>query len=119
MNGTFGSSQKMPANLIARCTVENIHRVLWPILCWAVVAGTFLASLVRQRVLILALAWVPIGYLLSSAFIEQFVPRFNVAVAPFIAAVSIVPLAIIAQFASRKWVESNRNENGSLSDPKD
>jgi hypothetical protein len=91
------------SSLTWRWTLEEIHRVLWPILCWAAVAGIFLGLLSPQRILILALAWVPTGYLLSSAFVEYFNPRYNVAIVPFVAALSMVPFGLIlTRFTSRE-----------------
>jgi hypothetical protein len=91
------------SSLTGRWSLEEIHRVLWPILCWAAVAGTFLGLLSPQRVLILALAWLPTGYLLSSAFIQYFNPRYNVAIVSFVAALSMVPFGLIlTRFTSRE-----------------
>lgn len=38
-------------------------------------------------------AWVPVGYLLSSAGVEHSNPRFNAPIIPFVAALAMIPLA--------------------------
>src|SRR3990172_2752367 len=78
-----------------RWTLERADRVLWPIICWTAVAGTLLGMLFPQRILILALAWVPAGYLLSTAALEMYVPRYHTAIIPFVAALSMVPLGLV------------------------
>jgi hypothetical protein len=88
-----------------RMTLEKIHRVLWPIICWTAVAGTFLGLLLPQRILILALAWIPTGYLLSTALVEKFDPRYNSSIAPFVVALSMVPLAMVLTFFNLKLVK--------------
>ena len=82
------------SSLAQRQNLERAHRVLWPILCWAAIVGTFLGLFLPQRPLILALAWVPIGYLFASASVEYFNPRFNVAIVPFVAALAMIPLGL-------------------------
>lgn len=78
-----------------RWNLEATHSLVWFMICWAAVGGFFLGLLSRQRVLILALAWVPVGCLLSTAAVEFLCPRYNVPVIPFVAALSMVPLALI------------------------
>ncbi|HET9529033.1 MAG TPA: glycosyltransferase family 39 protein [Blastocatellia bacterium] len=78
-----------------RWSLEGAYRIGWPVLCWAAVAGTFLGLCRPTRALALALAWTPAGYLLSSASVEYFNPRFNVPTAPFVAALSMILLSSI------------------------
>ena len=66
----------------------------------AAIAGVFLGFLLPQRLLILALAWAPIGYLLASAFVEAYNPRYNVAIVPFVAALAMIPLGLGSQISS-------------------
>jgi hypothetical protein len=90
------------SSLAWRWTLEEINRDLWPIICWAAVAGTLLGLLLPQRSLILALAWIPAGYLLSSALLEKFSARYNPAILPFVVALSMVPLAMVLTFFNLK-----------------
>jgi len=92
------------ASLAWRWTLEEIHGSLWPFLCWAAVAGTCLGLFLPQRNLILALAWIPAGYLLSSACVEYFSPRYNSAIVPFVAALAMVPLGLLLTVCNR-WVQ--------------
>lgn len=78
-----------------RRSLEEVHHSLWPVICWAGVVGMLLAVFHPQRVLIFSIAWIPIGYLLSSASVEYFNARFNVAVAPFVAALSMVSVSMV------------------------
>jgi len=76
-----------------RLTLEKIHKTFWPVLCWLAIAGVFIGLALPQHNLVLALAWVPIGYLLSSASVEYFNPRFNAPIIPFVTALAMIPLA--------------------------
>ena len=87
-------------SLARRQSLERVHRVLWPFLCWAAIAGVFVGFLLPQRLLILALAWAPMGYLLASAFVEAYNPRYNVAIVPFVAALAMIPLGLGSQISS-------------------
>lgn len=92
------------SSLAWRWTLQRINRILWPLICWTAVAGTFLGLLLPQRILILSLALIPAGYLLSSAFVEQFAPRYNSAVVPFVVALSMVTFGTILTFLNLKQV---------------
>ena len=76
-----------------RLTLEEIHKTFWPVLCWLAIAGVFIGLALPQHNLVLALAWVPIGYLLSSASVEYFNPRFNAPIIHFVTALAMIPLA--------------------------
>jgi hypothetical protein len=78
-----------------RLALEEIHKVIWPVLCWLAIGGVFLGLFFPQRNLVLALAWVPIGYLLSSASVEYFNPRFNAPIIPFVTALAMIPPAFL------------------------
>jgi hypothetical protein len=90
------------SSLAWRWTLEEIHSVLWPIICWSAITCTFLGLFLPQRILLLALAWIPTGYLLFTAFVERFAERYNSAVFPFVVALSMVPLAMILTIFSLK-----------------
>lgn len=89
------------ASLAWREAMERAHRVAWPILCWAALGGLLCGILLPGRALALALAWVPAGYLLSSAGVEYFSPRYNAAVAPFVAALAVIPLPTLCGLFGR------------------
>ena len=86
-----------------RLTLEEIHKTSWNVLCWLAIAGVFLGLALPQHNLALALAWVPIGYLLSSVSVEYFNPRFNAPIIPFVSALAMIPLASLLRL-----FESNR-----------
>lgn len=99
------------SSLTQRQNLEKAHRVLWPILCWTAIAGTFLGLLLPQRNMVLALAWVPIGYLFASAVVETYNPRFNVAIAPFVAALAMVPIGLVLDWkTTKRHIASIREE---------
>lgn len=76
---------------------------LWQLLCWLAVAGIAVIPWWRQRRLLLATAWVPIGYILTTSFVEYYLPRYNVAVTPFVAVLALLPCAsLLAAVAARR-----------------
>jgi hypothetical protein len=75
--------------------LDSLNLRIWPILCWIAVAGGLLAFWSRQRPLALAIAWIPVGYLLAGACVEYFNPRFNSAIVPFIAALAMLPFDLL------------------------
>ena len=83
------------AGLRWRWGMEKLQRNIWPLLCWLAVAGAIVGMAVPQRALVLALAWVPTGYLLCSASLDYFAPRHNVPITPFLAALAMLPLGLI------------------------
>jgi hypothetical protein len=83
------------SSLAWRFTLDQTNRVLWPVLCWSAVFGLFLGLFLPRRTLVLAFAWVPISYLLSTACLESFDPRYNIPTIPFITALSLIPLAFV------------------------
>ena len=85
-----------------REAMEAFHWSLWPVLCWVAIAGMVFGVLLPQRILVMAMAWVPIGYLLSSAAVEFFSPRYNAAVVPIVAALAVIPLGVVLSLASGK-----------------
>jgi hypothetical protein len=93
------------SSLTWRRALEKTNLVLWPIICWTAVAGTFLGLFLPQRSLILALAWIPAGYLLFSAFVEKFDARYNSSIASFVVALSMVPVAMVLTFFNLKLVK--------------
>lgn len=83
------------AGLRWRWRMAATHSVIWPLLCWAAIAGTLVGGWLPRRTLALALAWIPIGYLLSTASLEAFDQRYNVPIVPFVAALAMLPLGLL------------------------
>ncbi|MGH9173633.1 MAG: hypothetical protein ACRD1H_04720, partial [Vicinamibacterales bacterium] len=79
-----------------RAFLDWVFAILWRPLCWMAVAGALCSVLARERTVALALSWIPIGYLVACGFVQYFLPRYNVAVTPFVTAVAMIPLGVIA-----------------------
>jgi hypothetical protein len=75
---------------------QRASRAVWPTLCWLAIAGS-IASLVwrREPILVLALLWVSLSYLVVSASLDEFSARHNVELTPFVAALAMVPLGML------------------------
>ena len=90
----FENSRPLPvtdSGLASQWALETLHGLLWPLLCGAAIAGALLGLLSRRRLLVLALIWVPLGYMLLTACIEEFCPRYNAPIVPFVAALAMLP----------------------------
>jgi hypothetical protein len=87
-----------------RWSLQDIHRAIWPILCWFAGAGAFLGFLVYRshRWIILAFAWAPAGYVLSSACIGYFNARFNMPTVPFVAPLAMIPIALALEWRTAR-----------------
>lgn len=70
---------------------------VWKALCWMAVVGVVLIPWMRGRRLLLAVAWVPLGYIVTTSFIEYYLPRYNVAITPLVAGVALLPLVWVAR----------------------
>jgi Dolichyl-phosphate-mannose-protein mannosyltransferase len=92
-----------------RWSMEKVQRNIWPLVCWLAVAGAIVGMRLPQRALVLALAWVPTGYLLSSASLDYFAPRHNVPITPFLAALATLPLGLMFSIlaSGRNWSPSD------------
>ena len=93
-----------------RQSLEDAHRGLWPLLCGLAILGILLGVRQRGCPLVLALAWVPVGYLLASAGVEYFSPRYNAAVAPFVAALAVLPPAMLLGMMGGKSAEGGETQ---------
>jgi len=89
------------ASLSWRLTAERFQIFIWPTIFWAAIAGVLIELLTRRRMVLLALAWVPFGYLVATASLESFDPRYNTVVAPFWAMLAILPLEFVLRAAQR------------------
>jgi hypothetical protein len=81
-----------------RRALDSVNRTVWPISCWLAILGTLLGLMTRYRFLTLVMAVVLVGYLLSSAVVEFFSPRYNGAMVPFVGFLAVLPV----QFLFRK-----------------
>lgn len=75
--------------------LERFQQQVWPMVCWMAVVGFCVGLWSRQRLLVLALAWIPAGYLLGSASVEFFSKRYNSAVAPFVVLLALLPFGLV------------------------
>jgi hypothetical protein len=77
--------------------IADIFGPTWTVLCWLAVTGVFVIRWFQRRNLLVALAWVPAGYIMATSFVEYFLPRYNVAITPFVAALGLLPFIWIAR----------------------
>ena len=77
-----------------RWRLGEVHHQFWPLLCWAAVIGVLLGLPLRQRGLVLALAWV-LPVISWHASLDYFLTRHSVPTIPFVAALAIIPLRIL------------------------
>ena len=76
-----------------RWRMDAITGSAWPILCWTAVAGALLGLLTPHRRLVLALVAASAGYILATASLERFAPRYGLMLVPFMIAMSLMVLA--------------------------
>jgi hypothetical protein len=69
--------------------------IIWTYTPWLALAGLITLSLLCERLLFLGLALIPFGYILSLAFLELEVPRYTVAIIPFVLALAAGPFAAV------------------------
>ncbi|HET6203096.1 MAG TPA: hypothetical protein VFI25_09890 [Planctomycetota bacterium] len=77
----------------------------YPVLAGLSIVGFVMSLRSRRLRPLLALGWIPVGYLLATAFVEFFLARYNAAVFPFVAGMAVVPLVWLADLGSR-WTRS-------------
>ena len=85
-------------------TLRRIHNAAWPVLSWLYIAGCVLGLLLRGRLAVVAIAWLPLGYIAATSCVEYRLHRYNAAVFPFMVVVAAVPFAVAgrAVAASRR-----------------
>jgi hypothetical protein len=85
---------------------------LWVPLCWVALAGILTIPWLPNRRQAVALAWVPVSCILACSFAEDFQPRYNAAVTPFVAAVALFPITwFVGRWISKAGApRSNRSE---------
>jgi hypothetical protein len=88
-----------------RWRTEAFTLLIWPIVCVTAAVGILLALFTPHRLLVLALAVMPAGYLLATASLDSFNPRHSVATVPFVIALSAMVPASILSIARRRRPE--------------
>jgi len=92
----FESSQ---GSQIWRQVVEKLFARSWKVVPWLAIAGLLWVPFLADRLLFLSFAWIPCGYLISTAFGEVELGRYNVADIPFVFAVAGGAIQVFAQLA--------------------
>jgi hypothetical protein len=72
-----------------RWDLEAVHRELWPVLCWMAIGAVLIGLASRHRMFVLAMACIPVGYLLPTALADVFCPRYNAPIVPIVAVLSV------------------------------
>ena len=75
---------------------------VWVALCWLAVLGVLALPWMPRRLLIGALLWTALGYMLATSAVEFLLPRYNAGITPFVTAVAVVPLAAIDHALRRR-----------------
>jgi hypothetical protein len=102
----FENAPPLPFNTSSnswRERIMDVNRSGWAIFCWSAIAGLAVGLFGRNWRLVLALALVPAGYLLATASVEMYGPRYNAPVIPFIVALSVIPLDLLARTLIGLW----------------
>lgn len=73
---------------------NGVHRRAWPWCCWAAALALLLVPFCRSPRRALAVAWLPVGYLVATSFVEFHLSRYNLAVAPFVLAIALLPFGL-------------------------
>ena len=84
-----------------RWRMDAITGSAWPILCWTAVAGVLLGLLTPHRRLVLALVVAPAGFLLATASLERFSPRYGLLLLPFVVVLGLMVPASLLSVARR------------------
>lgn len=80
-----------------RWSDERLYDRLWPALVWFAIAGIPLGMMGRQRSFVLALSWIPVGYLLATACVEMFSSRYNAPIVPFVVGLAMFPFDLVSR----------------------
>jgi len=90
---------ELPPILSARGTLwryalERGFAVIWPVIPWLSLAGLVSILFVRERGIFLSFAIIAFGYLLATALVEFELPRYDVAIIPFMFCLAAGPFAL-------------------------
>lgn len=78
--------------------LRKVHSATWPWLSWLYLAGCILGLVRRDRCwATVAVAWMPIGYIVATSCVEYRLHRYNAALFPFMAAIAAVPVALVVR----------------------
>jgi hypothetical protein len=84
-------------SLLWRQALGQQFAILWTYVPWLALAGVALVPVLRERLVFLGLALIPLGYILALGFLEVEVPRYTVAIIPFVFVLATGPFgAVIA-----------------------
>jgi Dolichyl-phosphate-mannose-protein mannosyltransferase len=82
-------------SLLWRLNLGEQFAVVWAFVPWLAIAGLAVIPMMRERLVLLAMAMIPLGYVLALGFLEVKVPRYTVAIIPFVFTLAAVPFAAI------------------------
>jgi 4-amino-4-deoxy-L-arabinose transferase-like glycosyltransferase len=85
-----------------RTTLEKSDLVVWPILLSLGMAGVLFGISTRFWPVVLATAWIPVGYLFPTALLEIYCPRYVAPVIPFICMLAMVFLSVTVDAVRRR-----------------
>jgi hypothetical protein len=88
--------------LIVGQRLQALHIATWPAIAWLFLAGVLIIPFRANRWTLLAIAWLPLGYLLATSCVEYFLERYNIAVYPFTFVIAAIPILVIVRFASNR-----------------
>ena len=74
---------------------DEVHHTVWPLLCWGAIVGALVGLPLSKRGLVLALAWAPVSYLLSTASLDLFMSRHSLPTIPFVVVLATVALHVL------------------------
>jgi hypothetical protein len=77
----------------------DVHRATWAWLRWLALAGMTLVFFLPQRIYLLALLSLVLGYILATAAGAFVLPRYSAPVAPFLIALAAIPLDVAVRGA--------------------
>src|SRR5690606_38345159 len=80
------------ATLRWRWTLEGVQSAIWPTLIGLAVLGVVATLIGPRSGLLIAMAWIPVGYLLATAGLELNSPRYHVPVTGLVMALSVIGL---------------------------
>jgi hypothetical protein len=80
-------------SLLWRFELDEQFAALWTFVPWLAIAGLAVMPTMRERLIFVAIAMIPLGYVLALGFLEVEVPRYTVATIPFVFALASGPFS--------------------------
>jgi len=90
-------------SLLWRRALGRQFAILWTYVPWLAIAGCAVVPILRERLVFLGLVIIPLGYVLSLGFLEVDVPRYTVALIPFVFALAAGPFAAMFRLSDLEW----------------